>query len=129
MTSKDFINHMYPKMVENWSHQASLLTYAQVAQLMDDFHGEDYTQIVDHSLSNWAEKAEKKRIKKYLCIKDYHPIITTKDGKKPTEKAIVKKGIILTFNSNINAYSNKSCGLYEYTLKDYKDCFQPIKNE
>lgn len=143
MTAKEFINKMYPTMVENWSHQASMLNYAQVAQLMDDFHEEDYVQIRKHKLSYaqveqlmddfheeaYTQKKNKPLIEKYLCIKDYHPIITTKNGKQPTKKAIVKKGVILTFNPNLNAYSNKSCGLYEYTLKDYSDCFKPIKNE
>lgn len=120
MTSKDFINQTYPKMVKNWSHQASMLNYAQVAQLMDDFHEEDYTKI----------KKIKPRIEKYRCIKDYHPNPIT-DEKQPTEKAIIKKGTILTFTSNLNAYSTNSysCAFYEYTLKDNPDCFQPIKNE
>lgn len=42
MTAKEFINKTYPTMVANWSNQASLLSYVQVAQLMDDFHKEDY---------------------------------------------------------------------------------------
>jgi len=34
-TAKEFINKLKPKMVENWSNQASLLSYGQVAELMD----------------------------------------------------------------------------------------------
>lgn len=130
MTAKEFITKTYPTMVDNWSNQAALLSYVQVAQLMDDFHGEDYTQIRIEKM-----RKDKPRIEKYLCIKDYHPIITTKNGKRPTEKAYVKKGTILTFASKINAYQHKSDvwggegALYEYTLRDYKDCFEPLKNE
>lgn len=125
MTAKEFINKKHPTMVDNWSNQAALLSYGQVAQLMDDFHEEDYTQI----------RKDKPRVEKYLCIKDYHPLITTEKGKRSTAKAVVKKGIILTFTSEINAYRcfNQflDChdALYEYTLKNYKDCFKPLKNE
>lgn len=40
MTAKEFITKTYPTMVDNWSNQAALLSYVQVAQLMDDFHEE-----------------------------------------------------------------------------------------
>lgn len=143
MTAKEYFNLEYPDLVKNWSHQASLLSYHQVISLMESFHDEDYTKIRKHKLSYaqveqlmndfheeaYTQKKNKPLIEKYLCIKDYHPIITTKNGKQSTKKAIVKKGVILTFNPNLNAYCNKSCGLYEYTLKDYSDCFKPIKNE
>ena len=38
MTAKEFINKKYPTLVTNWSHQASLLSYDQVAALMEDFY-------------------------------------------------------------------------------------------
>lgn len=35
MQARDYINSLKPDMVDNWSHQASLLSYGDVAELMD----------------------------------------------------------------------------------------------
>lgn len=92
-------------------------------------------------------------MKKYKCIKDYHPLIRNKSTKfyigkdetqkkeidnhnksiklVPTPTPVVKKGDVMTQmgeGSDIfQSQMNKDCALYEDTLKEYKDCFKLIK--
>jgi len=40
ITARQFINKKHPTMVTNWSNQASLLSYDQVAKLMEEYKTE-----------------------------------------------------------------------------------------
>lgn len=68
-------------------------------------------------------------MRQYNVIKDYRPVITHTGGiTKPTKDAVINQGDVLTqmgkndtrFASTKDHYS----ALYEYTLKEYNDCFK-----
>jgi hypothetical protein len=67
-------------------------------------------------------------VKKYKCVKDYHPIIHKNDGTiGPTDEPIVLKGDILIQmyinDDRFKSINNPDLALEECTLKKYKDCF------
>ena len=67
-------------------------------------------------------------LKKYRCVKDYHPIIRMTDGiSRPTHEPVAKKGDIFTqMGRNDFRYLSKDDNdltLYESTLEHYHDCF------
>ena len=92
-------------------------------------------------------------MRQYLCIKDYHPLISNKATKfyigkdpvkrkeidehnksiklVPTSTPVVVKGDIMTQmgenDSRFASKLNSDCALYEYILKEYSDCFELIK--
>lgn len=47
MTAREFINESHPGIVDNWGHQAALLSYVQVAQLMESYAQKYYVQKLD----------------------------------------------------------------------------------
>jgi len=89
-------------------------------------------------------------MRKYKCIKDYHPLLRDKsmrwhnggdpikakenrewnDSIKlvPTKEPIVKEGdVMIQMGANDNRFRStfdQDCALYEYTLKEYSDYFQ-----
>ena len=89
----------------------------------------------------------------YECIKDYFPLLPDKplrwfDGGDeklreenriwnnsiklvPTKKPIVTQGdIMIQMGKNDSRFLsrlNPDCALYEYTIKNYPDCFKEIK--
>lgn len=70
-------------------------------------------------------------MKKYLCVKDYRPVITKTNGKKePTDESVVKRGDVMTqMGNNDSRFASRDdsdLALYEYTILEYKDCFRLI---
>jgi hypothetical protein len=68
-------------------------------------------------------------MKKYLCIKDYHPIIHKKNNKvEPTDKPVTIAGdILIQMCENDTRYKSTKIphlALYEYTLLEYNNCFK-----
>lgn len=67
-------------------------------------------------------------MKKYKCIKDYHPIIHKTDGTTgPTDEPVTKKGdTFIQMGKNDDRFKSTTISdlaLYEYTLRKYSDCF------
>ena len=67
-------------------------------------------------------------MKKYKCVKDYHPIIHKNDGTTgPTEEPITKKGDVLIQmgkkDDRFKSTMTPDLALYEYTIKTYSECF------
>jgi len=72
------------------------------------------------------------KLKQYLCVKDYHPIIHKKNGKvDPTDKPVIVKNDILRQQfegSNVfESFHDPDIALYEYTILNYSECFELIK--
>lgn len=87
-------------------------------------------------------------MRKYLCIKDYHPLIYDRPFKigdfewnmqrrqVPTPNPVIVKGDVMTQMDKDNGFGNvprfkskldSDCALYEHTLIEYSDCFELIK--
>jgi len=89
-------------------------------------------------------------MKKYECVKDYHPLLRNKatrfyHGSDPVERQrvrehnesielvptkdpiVVKGDVMYQKGSVFQSTLDSDCALYEHTLQEYKDCFKLIK--
>lgn len=78
MSGRKYINEVKPNLVDNWSSQASLLSYGQVAELMEDY---------SKSLTPSDESLKKDSWKKKSLLR--HEINETLIHKNFTKKQLI----------------------------------------
>lgn len=68
---------------------------------------------------------------RYICVKDYCPIIHKTTGKvEPTDTPVIFKGDVLieTPNGVFKSTKNPDIALYKHTIEEYKECFKkPVR--